>query len=77
MVILEIDPPYLVTLTWGQPLNLGSTWGQPGVNLGLTWGQPGVNLGSTWGQPGANLGSICTVLPGRPSRPCGSARGRV
>jgi len=25
-------------------VNLGSTWGQPGVNLGSTWGQPGVTL---------------------------------
>jgi len=52
-------------------VNLGSTWGQPGVKLWLTWGQPdgstwvqpGVNLGSTWGQPGVKLGSNCTALP--------------
>jgi len=25
------------------------------VNLGSTWGQPGVNLGSIWGQPGARF----------------------
>ena len=46
--------------SWGQPgVVLGSSyWIQPdGVNLGSTWGQPGVNLGSTWGQPGFNLGS--------------------
>ena len=47
--------------SWGQPgVVLGSSyWIQPdGVNLGSTWGQPGVNLGSTWGLPGVNLGSI-------------------
>ena len=44
-------------------VDLGSTWGQPGVNLGSTWGQPVGNLGSTWGQPGVNLGPTCTALP--------------
>ena len=33
------------------------------VNLGSTWGQPGVNLGSTWGQPGVNMWSTCTAQP--------------
>ena len=55
--------------TW---VNLGSTWGQPGVNMRSTWGQPGVNLGSTRGQPGISPGSA----QGQPGVKLGSTLGQ-
>jgi hypothetical protein len=56
--------------TWGQPgINLGSTWGHPGVDLRSAWGQPGVNLGSSWGQAGVKWGQPGVKLGSR----CGQA----
>jgi hypothetical protein len=59
--------------TWGRPgVDLGSDWGQTGVSLGSAWGQIEVKLGSTWGLPGVSLGSTW----GQPGVSLGSASGQ-